>query len=119
MHENYIKDTLSEGVRDARRTGAKHQARLETVVLARDWPCLALPVLTMTLGSSGMQTTEQVWPQIQVRGLMLEKSGSQGQCSGEGGQLLVISSQHYRSWGTGALSRDAEQSGAPRVHDIS
>lgn len=31
-----------------------------------------------------MQSTPQIWPQLQARGPRLEKSGSQGQCSGEG-----------------------------------
>lgn len=31
-----------------------------------------------------MQSTPQSWPQLQARGPRLEKSGSQGQCSGEG-----------------------------------
>lgn len=117
MHENYIKDTLSGGSEGCKEDRSKAPGKAGDC--GPGWR-LALSGLACPYHDIGEHANHRTG---------LAPTPGQGTHVGEEwqpramlrrrGQLLVISSQHYHSWGTGALSRDAEQSGAPRVHDIS
>lgn len=83
------------------------------MVPAGDWPS---PGPTTTPESPGLQSTPQIWPPSEARGPTLEKSGSQGQCSGEGDSCWPLAANFTAPGGQGALSRNAEQNGDPSVH---